>query len=213
LGVAKRDRGSELGQVYAMSEQQQGKLIDCKCGHKIAIPPGYEDRSLRCPNCLAILNKPGSKPEEAKRDAFKPISKIHERQKVNWRVVLKRTVLWAVGCGVGFGLVAAAIGGIFGPMLTNAPERLGPAAVWGFLGLLLGVLWGATWGIANEADLGPVQSHMAGALVGGVLAAVDCMFESFVEMTDSGALECFIVGIFGGLVAAVIVTVIRTYRE
>ena len=209
----KQEPAKPASKPVLLRSDETGLTLKCKCGRRLTVPKNQQEKPVRCPACFVII-KPGEllmDPKEKKRKkVIKPKKYVYNPYAdVDPAEFVTEAIKWSGAGGLCVGAAGAVGGAMIGPMFSEM-DAAGPAVVWGFFGTLLGILVFGTWGITKAANLGMGRCILVGITLGTMLAAVDWVFETFlITLTDATALSCFAVGMMGGVVTGLAVSLIQ----
>ena len=156
------------------------KVIQCGiCGHKMVIPPGFENAVGQCRICggpvSASQSPPASRLEETMRAA---------RPKPKKSAPSLREVKAAFLHGLVGGIIGAILGGIISTAIMFLTRTKGSELTIGSLfassdnGLLAGFVICSSWAIIRRLSLGPIRGMIVGASIGVTLGVLMHVLEN-----------------------------------
>ncbi len=205
-------------------------VIACNvCGHRMAIPAGFEGRACRCSKCNTPLQT-GEDALTLKLDFDlgsppppKPAANQSKSAAPPTAAELKVAALKAVLSGL-VGMVAGAL--ILGSLMAilavaTAPPAADHAATLHIafkggadFGVLAGFLLGSILCIMYSRDLSYAVGMAIGASIGLGATLLHYAFETvFLAQADTSAATNGVIGLFGGAVLAAMILWYKKYRE
>ena len=177
------------------------KVIQCGiCGHKMTIPPGYENAVGHCRICGGAVSASASPPASRFDETIRSAKPKPKRKPARWSEVRAAVLHGLVG-----GIIGALIGGcvMAAFMLihrqTGAKMTIGAFFASADNGLLAGFVICSSLAVFRRLALGPIRGLVVGASVGVSMGVLMHVLESiFVAPQDLPlpftALICAIAG-------------------
>ena len=199
-------------------EKPEQQVVQCLiCGHKMVIPPGYENVAARCSKCgepISVGSPADIDPAASTFSAVPPPVLVDEEQGF-WGALL-RALPWAVGLGV----FAAVVGGVLMAYFVIYVLKIGEMTLSGLIvcgdvGALMGLVFTASWVIIKKTHAGPVIGTAitvcASVPLGILTYLLEWAFISRPDMPLWGAAVIYLLG--GAFVGFVLAFVIPIFED
>lgn len=193
-----------------------GVVVCNVCGHKMALPPGFENASGRCTKCgsavgaahetaelklegfddiVGLRKKPESKPA-----AKAPVDRVARAKRILKESVYSGAIVAGV-CAVAFMPVGLLVTFVVAGESSKMP-LLQILKVSGGFGATLGFMLGSIWGACHRADLGHFAAIVFGVAIGVPLCLLNfALFAPRSLMPEAGIFEFLLAGVLAGAVS------------
>ena len=205
-------------------------VIACNvCGHRMAIPVGFEGRACRCSKCSTPLqtgddaltftldfdlgSPPPPKPTANQSKSAAPPTPA-ELKSIALKAALSALLGMIAGALI-LGIVMAVLSVALAPATADRAGLIQIAFKGGAdFGLLAGFLFGSILSIMYSRDLSYAVGTAIGASIGLGATLLHYAFETvFFAQADTSAAMNGMIGLFGGAVLAAMILWYKTYRE
>ena len=195
-------------QKPALQPAAKPKVAACPiCGHKMVIPPGYENKPGKCPGCGSIVTPSSESILESLYETTRPASVQSAPPKKKPRESLLTTLIR----GAVVGLIGAVIGGVITALMVRVVRsraeslNIKSLLMSADIGITLGFVVCSGVVIIKKLAAGPVGGMLVGIAISLVVNTLCYLFEwALVTKPDQPFLLSSVVALLAGLVAGVV---------